>query len=222
MSSEIISSWEKNAKIWAETIQQNKIASRKTTNQAIVDAALEIKASTIADLGCGEGWLTRKLSESGKKVTGFDAIEDLLEIARGLGSQMYHQLDFDRIVAGETLKGAPYDLAIFNFCLYLADTLPNLLSHTLQSLSETGTILIQTLHPFFLAQNDFEYKSQWLSDAWKGLPEGFVDGHSWYARTFEDWITLLQAIPNTQFEIKEITNPEKQPVSLIITIQKVL
>jgi len=220
MSSEIISSWEKNAKIWAETIQENKIASRKTTNEAIVDAALKIEATTIADLGCGEGWLTRKLHESGKKVTGFDAIEDLLQIARNLGAETYHQLDFDDIVEGKFLQGAPYDLAIFNFCLYLADTLPKLLSHTLQSLSETGTILIQTLHPFFLAQNGFEYKSQWLSDAWKGLPEGFVDGHSWYARTFEDWIALLQDLPDTRFSIKEVNNPEKQTVSLIIIIQK--
>ncbi|MEM6892465.1 MAG: class I SAM-dependent methyltransferase [Bacteroidota bacterium] len=220
MSSEIISSWGKNAKIWAETIQENKIASRKTTNQAILDAVLEIEANTIADLGCGEGWLTRKLHESGKMVTGFDAIEDLLQIARDLGPQTYHQLDFDDIVEGKILQGAPYDLAIFNFCLYLADTLPILLSHTLQSLSESGTILIQTLHPFFLAQNGFEYKSQWLSDAWKGLPEGFVDGHAWYARTFEDWIALLQDLPDTRFSIKEVTNSEKQPVSLIITIQK--
>jgi hypothetical protein len=81
--------------------------------------------------------------------------------------------------------------------------------------------VIQTLHPYFLIENGLPYQSQWLSDSWKGLPGNFTDGHSWYARTMEDWIEVLNMVEQSKFSFKEILNNEHKPISLIIEISKI-
>ncbi|TAI49291.1 class I SAM-dependent methyltransferase [Flagellimonas allohymeniacidonis] len=220
MKSEIISSWEKNAKEWVEVIQNQSIPSRKFTNRAILESISNLKVKKVADLGCGEGWLTREMAQLGIETTGFDAIKSLLVEASKKGPETYHQLTFEDIINGLEIPEAPFDAAIFNFCLYLKDNLRLLLENTLSNLVPMGHVLIQTLHPFFLIQNGFRYESQWLSDSWKGLPGNFKDGHSWYARTFEDWVNLLSALEDIAFEISEIKNDEEKPISLIIKIRK--
>lgn len=220
MKPEIISSWEKNATEWAEVIQNHGIPSRKFTNRAILDAISGLQAQKIADLGCGEGWLTREMTQLGLEAIGFDAIGGLLETAQKKGPETYHQLTFEAIVQGIPLPKTPFGAAIFNFCLYIKDDLGQLLENTMAAIVPNGHIIIQTLHPFFLVQNGFDYKSQWLSDSWKGLPGNFKEGHSWYARTFENWIDLLSSLKHTSFGLTEVINDEGKPISLIIKIKK--
>ena len=220
MTTDIISSWEKNAAEWIKVIQENSIASRQITNKAIVDTVLQLDCKKMVDIGCGEGWLTRKLGEKGIQAVGIDAIEALIQEARARGKETYQVFSFENIISGEPIPGGPYDCAVFNFCLYLKEGLEPLLRHTLRQIKPKGSIVIQTLHPYFLIQNGLAYQSQWLSDSWKGLPGNFEKGHSWYARTFEDWHKELFKLGNTGFTIKEILNDEQKPVSLILKIQK--
>ncbi|WP_422860356.1 class I SAM-dependent methyltransferase [Flagellimonas sp. S174] len=220
MKTEIIDSWEKNAKEWSKIIQNHGIASRKFTNKAILNAIMNTKASKVGDFGCGEGWLTREMNKMGMVAYGFDAIQALLEDAEQNGPGEYHQLTFEDIIAGKPIPHSTFDLVVFNFCIYLKDGLSQLIENTLKVINPKGFILIQTLHPFFLVQNGMKYKGQWISDSWKGLPGNFIEGHSWYARTLEDWVSVLASIKEVDFTIKEITNDEGQPISLVIQIQK--
>ncbi len=222
MKSNIITSWEKNAQEWIKVVQNQSIPSRKFTNKAILETISSLSVEKVADLGCGEGWLTREMSQQGFRAIGFDAIENLLKEARRQGTENYYQLSFEDIISNSSLPEAPFNAAIFNFCLYLKDGVYPLLKNILSKLDPEGYLIIQTLHPFFLVQNGFGYKSQWLSDAWKGLPGNFREGHSWYARTFEDWIQLLSSLEKTSFDIKEIKNDESEPISLIFKIKKSL
>lgn len=220
MKKEIINSWEKNASEWIKTVQSNAIPSRKFTNPAILETLKTLEGQKIVDVGCGEGWLTREMGKMGWEATGIDAIETLIQEAKNKGPEAYHVLTFEAIVAGTPIPNGPFDAAIFNFCLYLKEDLVPLLENTLKHISEKGSIIIQTLHPYFLIQNELAYQSQWLSDSWKGLPGNFEDGHSWYARTLEDWVSELNCIEGIQFSLKEIVNNEKKPVSLLIKITK--
>ncbi|MEM7485675.1 MAG: class I SAM-dependent methyltransferase [Bacteroidota bacterium] len=220
MKTSIISSWEKNAAEWIKVIQGDAIPSRKYTNAAILNMISKLECENIVDIGCGEGWLTRELSKLGLNAVGLDAIEQLLVEARKKGAEDYHTFTFEDIIAGKTIPNAPFDVAIFNFCLYLGEDLQTLLKKTLDGISDNGTILIQTLHPFSLIQNGLPYKSQWLSDSWKGLPGNFEEGHAWYARTFEDWIALISNLENIHFSTKEVLSEKQQPVSLILKIHK--
>ncbi|WP_127139359.1 class I SAM-dependent methyltransferase [Flagellimonas oceanensis] len=221
MSKEILDSWNKNANEWIRVIQNNDIPSRKFTNSAILECTQELEGKTIADIGCGEGWLTRELQKLGWNATGLDATKELIEEARKRSSQTFEVFSFEAIIDGQTIPNGPFDVAVFNFCLYLKDGLKDLLSNTLNQLSAEGVLMIQTLHPYFLSQNNLSYQSQWISDSWKGLPGNFTDGHSWYARTMQDWISELNQVENSKYNIKEVLNDEEKPISLIIKINKV-
>src|ERR1700674_1682806 len=62
----IVDSWRKNASPWTTAVRENQIASRAlVTNKAIIDAVLSRSPRTVLDIGCGEGWLVRSLSEHG-------------------------------------------------------------------------------------------------------------------------------------------------------------
>ena len=83
---QIIRSWEQNAKAWTEAIQNEAIESRKlVTNQTMIDAIVNYKPATALDVGCGEGWLTRALTQRNIDVLGIDIVKTLIENAQKLG-----------------------------------------------------------------------------------------------------------------------------------------
>ena len=220
MENNIIKSWNKNALEWIKIIDNADIKSRKFTNKAILDLIGNSPANKILDVGCGEGWLTRSLGYMGKSVVGLDAIPQLLENAKEKGEGNYYQMSYEDIILGNPIPEAPYDAAIFNFCLYQREGLSQLLKQVKKSLSANGYIAIQTLHPFFLLQNDMEYKSQWINDSWKGLPGNFTDGHSWYARTFESWMSAIKKAELQLHQLKEVTNDDNKPISVIFILSE--
>src|SRR5579862_8568244 len=84
---EIIQSWYCNAAPWSEAIRTASIASRKlVTNQAVIEAVSSVAARAVLDIGCGEGWLARALSATGMRVTGVDAVPELIARAAALSA----------------------------------------------------------------------------------------------------------------------------------------
>lgn len=220
MSNDILNSWNRNAKEWDALLEGQGIPSRKYTNTAIVEAIRALGLKKVADLGCGEGWLCREMGKNQIEAFGFDATAALIELANTKGSERYEVMTYEQIIKGTPIPHAPFDGAIFNFSLYQKDNLDVLLQQVLHSIDTNGAVLIQTLHPYYLIEQGLGYKSQWLSDAWKGLPGNFKDGHSWYARTLDDWMALLAKIPQTSFQIQEIVNTEEKPLSVLIILKK--
>ena len=220
MENNIIKSWNKNALEWIKVIDNADIESRKFTNKAILELIGNSPAIKILDVGCGEGWLARSLGAMGKAVVGLDAIPELLENAEKKGPGTYYQMSYEDIILRNPIPEAPYDAAVFNFCLYQREGLSQLLKQVKKSLSENGYIAIQTLHPFFLLQNNLEYKSQWINDSWKGLPGNFTDGHSWYARTFESWLSVIKKAGLQLHQLQEVTNDDNKPLSVIFILSE--
>tara|TARA_R110002050_G_scaffold298901_1_gene463080 strand:+ start:15756 stop:16421 length:666 start_codon:yes stop_codon:yes gene_type:complete len=218
MEKNTIDSWNKNALEWIKVIDNAEIESRKFTNKAILDVLGNSSAIKILDMGCGEGWLTRTLMGMGKSAVGMDAIPQLLENAKNKGQGTYFQMSYEEIILENPIPKAPYDAAVFNFCLYQREGLSQLLRQVKKSLSENGYIAIQTLHPFFLLENDLGYKSQWINDSWKGLPGNFTEGHSWYARTFESWMSVFKKAGLQLHQCQEVNNDNNKPVSVIFIL----
>ena len=74
----VIDSWNQNASAWINTIENDEIESRKlVTNKAIIDAVISYSPSTILDIGCGEGWLTRELTIKGIEAWGVDGVDQV-------------------------------------------------------------------------------------------------------------------------------------------------
>tara|TARA_R110002111_G_scaffold55243_1_gene94972 strand:+ start:136 stop:801 length:666 start_codon:yes stop_codon:yes gene_type:complete len=218
MEKNTIDSWNKNALEWIKVIDNAEIESRKFTNKAILDVLGNSSAIKILDMGCGEGWLTRTLMGMGKSAVGMDAIPQLLENAKNKGQGTYFQMSYEEIILENPIPKAPFDAAVFNFCLYQREGLSQLLRQVKKSLSENGYIAIQTLHPFFLLENDLGYKSQWINDSWKGLPGNFTEGHSWYARTFESWMSVFKKAGLQLHQCQEVNNDNNKPVSVIFIL----
>lgn len=219
MKNEIQQSWDKNVDEWDRIIESNQIPSRKFTNQAIIYELKELDAFKILDCGCGEGWLTRAVTSLGKKAIGIDSTVGLIAKAKAKSNNSFYTLSYEEIIDGKTIPELPFDAVVFNFCLYQKENLSILLKKIKNMLVPGGYIIIQTLHPYFLVQNGHGYTSQWLTDSWKGLPGNFVEGHSWYARTFEDWNLVFTESDLKTVQIKEVLNSEKQPISIIYTLQ---
>ncbi|MCM4165652.1 MULTISPECIES: bifunctional 2-polyprenyl-6-hydroxyphenol methylase/3-demethylubiquinol 3-O-methyltransferase UbiG [unclassified Arenibacter] len=220
MENNIIKSWNINALEWIKVIDNADIESRKFTNRAILQLIGNSPAIKVLDIGCGEGWLTRSLGAMGKSTVGLDAIPQLLENAKKKGGGTYYQMSYEDIILGNPIPEAPYDAAVFNFCLYQKEGLGQLLKQVKNALSENGYIAVQTLHPFFLMQNNMEYKSQWIGDSWKGLPGNFTDGHAWYARTFESWISVFKKAGLQLHQLQEVTNDGNKPLSVIFILSE--
>jgi 2-polyprenyl-3-methyl-5-hydroxy-6-metoxy-1,4-benzoquinol methylase len=216
---EILKSWDINATEWSQVMEQEGIASRKFTNPAIVEAITNYEPLKILDLGCGEGWLTRALSHEKNKVIGVDATETLLETARKKGTQKYYRLAYKDIVKGANIPEAPFDAVVLNFCLYQKNEVPDLLIALQRSLSDPGLIFIQTLHPSYLLMNELPYEDQWIGDSWKGLNGNFIQPHSWYARTLENWINTFRDCRYELIKVKEVINNNKVPVSIIFILK---
>src|SRR5256885_2172438 len=97
----ILESWERNATPWTAAVRENQIESRRlVTNAAIVDAVLSRSPRTVLDLGCGEGWLVRTLSERGIRAIGVDAIPALIDQAARTGGGEFRVASYEDIAAG--------------------------------------------------------------------------------------------------------------------------
>ncbi|MGC6403309.1 MAG: class I SAM-dependent methyltransferase [Flavobacteriaceae bacterium] len=218
MDNLIIESWNKNADEWVKILDAQKIESRAYTNQAILEVLSNLPGTKIVDMGCGEGWLCRSLTKRGKKAIGIDAVEVLLGVARSRGTQAFYNLSFEQISRGAQIPQAPFDSAVFNFSLYQKEKLEDLLQQVKKHLRKSGNIVIQTLHPYFLLENGLPYKSQLIADSWMGLPGNFSEGHSWYARTIDDWVGIAANSKLKLIDLKETLNQENKPVSLILRL----
>ncbi len=117
---------------------------------------------------------------------------------------------------GNAIPGAPYDIAVFNFCLYQEKGLPTLFEFTKKALSTAGNIIVQTIHPYFLLDKGLNYQSQVIGDAWNGLDGNFTDGHFWFARTFEDWFSVFSECNMKIIDLREIINGNGEPISMIV------
>lgn len=217
----IFESWSVNANEWIRIMDDNAILSRKYTNLAIVNQVKKHAFTKILDVGCGEGWLTRALSDQITEVIGIDAIDALIKNAQQKGPQYFYKLTYEEIISGASIPQSPYDGIVFNFSLYQKEEVQDLLNALKRILFRDGKIIIQTLHPDFLRSQKGNYQSQWIEDSWKGLPGNFTNPHQWYARTLEDWIEVFTHCNLSVEDITEVTNDQNELLSIIFTLHYV-
>lgn len=197
-------SWIANADAWTAAVRGGEIASRRlVTDRAVWDAIAERSPARVLDLGCGEGWLTRKLAAAGVQATGIDASAPLIEAARSAGTAgRYQVLDYDALVEDPAAAGVNYDLVVANFAL-LGDPLRPLLSAVRQgALRAGGTLIVQTMHPLSVA---VPYADGWRIESF----QGFVGDKPWtpmpwYFRTFGGWMALLR---ETGLQLEQVREP---------------
>ena len=210
----IIASWHTNAAAWTSAVRGHQIESRRlVTDQAIVDTIASRAPSTVIDIGCGEGWLARALSQRGIRVLGLDAVPALIEQAQAAGGGEFRVASYEEIATGPIPVRA--DLLVCNFSLIGKESVEGLMRAVPGLLTPRGTLLIQTLHPI-IACGDLPYRDGWRAGSWQGFDAAFTDPAPWYFRTLGSWIALLARHRLHVIEMLEPLHPStSQPASVI-------
>lgn len=217
----ILESWQTNAENWIQTIDHQEIDSRKlVTNQAIVETIATLNPKTVLDLGCGEGWLTRALTERGMDVLGVDGIPALIENAKSKGSGKFQVANYQDIAQKGALVGQTFDLIAINFALIDQEETELLIRYLPQLLTTNGQIVIQTLHPLSVTAF-LPYRSGWQEGSWNGMKRDFVQPYQWYFRTLGDWVQLFDTAGLTLKALIEPLHPQTEHAASAIFVLRI-
>jgi 2-polyprenyl-3-methyl-5-hydroxy-6-metoxy-1,4-benzoquinol methylase len=210
----IVQSWQINAGAWTHAVREERIASRKlVTNQAIVDTVLRYHPATVLDIGCGEGWLSRKLAEQGAQVVGIDVVPALIESARQSGGGDFQVCSYEELAAGHLRR--QFDGIVCNFSLLGNESVMNLFGAMPSLLHDGGHLFVQTLHPH-IAGGEAPYTNGWRTGSWAGFGPEFSDPAPWYFRTVASWMKLFCDSGLALVELLEPLHPEtNKPASII-------
>lgn len=217
----ILSSWQANAQQWIATIDSEELESRRlVTNQAIIQAVLAYRPKTLLDVGCGEGWLSRALSEHGIRTLGIDAVSALIDNARKKGSGEYEVASYQDLIQQKALSSGPFAGAVINFALLDKDMTERVIPALVHYLQKSGLLFVQTLHPAVLSDGR-PYQSGWRPGSWDGMKREFTQPYEWYFRTLQDWVALFSQSGYLIKEIREPLHPKTgQPASVIFVLQQ--
>jgi 2-polyprenyl-3-methyl-5-hydroxy-6-metoxy-1,4-benzoquinol methylase len=210
-------SWDKNAENWIQAVRGGSIPSRKAgTDKAILDAILQRTPKRLLDVGCGEGWLVRRIAgAAGCEAVGIDASRRLIRAAQAVDlTNRYEVLSYDDLLAGQDDLGDGFDVIAFNYALFdeAAAALLGALKHRL---SPGGAMIIQTLNPRAMeaAENDawrIEDFSDFEGRDWAPMP--------WFFRTVESWHQVIEDAGLTLRELSEPAAGPKQPALSLLMV----
>lgn len=213
-----LDSWNYNASSWIDIVRSRTIRSRAVaTDSAIVAALSRLRPQRVLDVGCGEGWLMRRLrDELGCEITGVDGCSELIAASTMAGSGRAILASYAEIEARPECVEPTYDVAVCNFSL-LDEEIAGLLGVLAQTLADRGALVIQTVHPW-AGCGDHPYKDGWRTERFESFGTGpWVPMH-WYYRTLGTWVTLLTAGPYFVETVEEPIDPDTgRPLSLLIT-----
>ncbi len=208
-------SWQHNADAWIEAIRSGALASRvQVTDQAILLAIMGRQPERVLDLGCGEGWLLRALSDRGIDAVGVDGDAALVAAARAAGSSPVHVASYEALALAQVDIGRDYNVICANFALLHQDIIP-LLTAMAPLLAPGGALVIQTLHPWVAATGD--YQDGWREETFAGFP-GQWQPMPWYMRTLSSWVNALDMAGFRLVGLQEPQHPQSAgPQSLLMT-----
>jgi SAM-dependent methyltransferase len=203
--------WHRHSGAWIEAVRERRIPSRvAVTDQALVDAILDYRPDTLLDLGCGEGWLARRLAPLGIAVTGIDAAPALIDAARQAGGGSFMVAGYDALPPAL----GSFAMAVSNFALLGKEPVERLFA-TLPQLIPGGHFIVQTLHPL-TASGERVYQDGWRQDSWAAFSTGVEAPPPWYFRTLESWVRLFSAHGLRLLELREPRAPATgEPASVI-------
>lgn len=209
----IIESWKKNVNPWVTAIRNGEINSRvQTTDQAIFDAVSRTSPKSVLDIGCGEGWLVRKLTKAGFDTLGIDVVPELINAAIKEGAGRYKVLTYEDI--SYDVLNEKYDVVVSNFSLLGNESVTNIFGKLPSILADGGYFIVQTIHPI-TGNDQTEYKDGWRKGSWDGFNETFTDPAPWYFRTLESWRSLFEA---NGFKLERIEEPINKSTGVATSI----
>ena len=104
--------------------------------QRFLQSLGDLRGRDVLDLGCGHGWLSKRLHEAGARVCGIDGSNALLEVARSACKDAeFRECDLVRPPAD---LGRRFDVAVSNMVLMDVPELRPLLAWVREQLRDDG------------------------------------------------------------------------------------
>ncbi len=220
-SKSITRSWDRNAGKWTRAVRGGRIPSRRAgTDNAIVGAILDRRPMRLLDVGCGEGWLIRRIRQTlDCQAVGIDGSASLIKDARAAHPDGdYRIVPYDALIADPSVLGDPFDVVVFNYAI-LGDDATALLSAARSLLAPGGVIMIQTLHPH---TQDGPYRDGWRVEDYSGFDSPDWQPMPWYFRTLDSWSAAIREAGLTLIDLAEPrVDGDDRPLSLILTCRAV-
>ncbi|TDU40421.1 methyltransferase family protein [Gelidibacter sediminis] len=212
----IIDSWLQNAEPWISAVQNDEIESRLLiTNKAILNTILKRNPANVLDIGCGEGWLARALTNENIEVYGIDIVPELIAAAKKDGHGKFVVLPYEDVSPSTITE--KFDVAVCNFSLLGKDSVANIFKNIPDLLHEHGAFIVQTLHPISGCGNA-PYTDGWREGSWKGFNNRFSNPPPWYFRTLETWKDLFLSNGFAIDDIIEPLHPKTKTVASVIFV----
>ncbi len=164
------------ADYWTAMIRDEINPFRKyVTDPALFKRLAAWKIPTaILEIGCGEGYLARRLAQQGHQITGFDLSLPLLKAAQ---NTVQPNSDY---VNGHALqlpfRAGSFDAAVSNFLLIELPDPAAAIAEVARVLKKDGRFLFQIVHPFCFTDNAGQTSSQQVTDYFRSqyFEEKFV------------------------------------------------
>jgi ubiquinone/menaquinone biosynthesis C-methylase UbiE len=124
---------------------------RSLIDPALIKLVGSVDKKSILDLGCGNGYLSRKFAREGGKVTAIDSSAGMLKNARARDSEKllsikYLQLDSAHLV---TLKDDTFDIVFANMTLMDVEDAEGAICESSRVLKKGGRFIASISHPCF-------------------------------------------------------------------------
>lgn len=214
----LASSWNKNAANWTKAVREGLIPSRGAgTDGAILHAICNQEPQHFLDVGCGEGWLVRRVVQStGCRAIGIDGSARLIDDAcQADPNGRYQVVSYGELMDGSVQLDDVFDVIAFNYALFDEDA-PKLLASIKSYLHPGGVVIIQTLHPWALAQ-DGTYQDAWRNEDFAAFENQNWTEMPWYFRTLASWHDVVHTAGLTVHQLSEpAAEPGGLPLSLLL------
>lgn len=216
--SELAAAWDRNAENWARAVRDGLIASRKAgSDEAIVSAIVARRPARLLDVGCGEGWLIRRVCAlTGCEAVGIDGTASLIERASEADPRNHYLvLSYDALIAGAPDLGGAFDIVAFNYALFDQES-AKLLAAVRPLMAAAGRVVIQTLHPCCLPPGQ-PYRDGWRTEDFAGFEGQDWQPMPWYFRTLESWHRVVRDAGLVLHELREpLDEATGRPLSLLM------
>lgn len=117
---------------------------------------LTSKNDTLIDLGCGEGYMTRRISKIRPNTVGIDLSPEMIATAKNLNQKIeYHQIDLEK--PAKTLPTSHFTLAFSTLVFMYLENIDNALKNAFLWLKPGGHLIITITHPCFYHQENFNW-----------------------------------------------------------------
>lgn len=173
-----IADWNRIAATYAEGVQEGP--GFPYIHDLMLELLGDVTGLRVLDVGCGQGWLSGRLLESGADVTGVDGSAELLRRARHQYSGVSF-LEMDLAEGLTDLRDSRFDIVVSHLALMDVPELQTLFNDVARTIQPDGRFVYCILHPAFWNQKSHLDEE---SGEWHKRVGGYLDHEVWRVETF--------------------------------------